>query len=291
MQSHLFSFETHHLDVRFQETAALKDISLKVPTGAVLGLVGRNGSGKSTLLRCLMGITAPSNGHCELLGQDPLELQNNVRQTLGYVPQVADHLEWLSVRDQLKVIGGFYDRWSAAYAEQLCAKLDLSGDAKIRTLSVGDQQKLALVLALAHSPSLLILDEPVASLDPMSRREFIRSLFESVDSCNPHNQALLDRTIILSSHLLSDLERIATHIAFLKDGRLQLMDSLDDICEHYRVVDSSVALVEQAGLINQRRASENWKAVIDTRIFSDASNISGAGIALSLDEMFMELNA
>lgn len=219
------AIEARALSLRYGQRAALDQVSFHVPTGAVVGLVGRNGAGKSTLLRCLAGLTLADSGRSLLLGCDSTQLDDLTRGRIGYVSQTADLLRWLKVWQHIAYIGSFYPRWSAERAHALCRRLVLDEGAKVSALSVGDQQKLALVLAMAHDPDLLLLDEPVASLDPLARRDFMRLLFDD-DSARD-----VPRTVLLSSHLLSDLERVVSHVVILREGRVQLQGELDALQE------------------------------------------------------------
>lgn len=215
------------LGLRYGERAALDEVSVRIPAGSVVGLVGRNGAGKSSLLRCLVGLTVPTQGSSAVLGSPSLALSDAVRGRLGYVSQGGDLLGWLTVWQQIETLGSFYPRWDAVRARALCERLALQTGPKVSGLSGGDQQKLAIVLALAHDPDVLILDEPVASLDPLTRRDFMRLLFEG-DSRREH-----PRTVLLSSHLLTDLERVVSHLVFLREGRIQLQGAWDELQERH----------------------------------------------------------
>ncbi len=219
------AIQAQDLNLRYDQRAALDHVSFNVPTGAVVGLVGRNGAGKSTLLRCLVGLTLADSGRSRLLGCDSTQLDDATRGRIGYVSQSADLLQWLKVWQHIEYIGSFYPRWSAERAHLLCRRLVLDEGAKVSALSVGDQQKLALVLAMAHDPDLLLLDEPVASLDPLARRDFMRLLFED-DSARE-----TPRTVLLSSHLLTDLERVVSHVVILREGRVQVQGEWDALQE------------------------------------------------------------
>ena len=219
------AIQAQALSLRYDQRAALDQVSFSVPTGAIVGLVGRNGAGKSTLLRCLVGLTLADSGRSLLLGCDSTHLDDPTRGRLGYVSQTADLLQWLKVWQHIEYIGSFYPRWSAQRAHALCQRLVLNEGAKVSALSVGDQQKLALVLAMAHDPDLLLLDEPVASLDPLARRDFMRLLFED-DSARE-----TPRTVLLSSHLLTDLERVVSHVVMLREGRVQVQGEWDALQE------------------------------------------------------------
>jgi ABC-2 type transport system ATP-binding protein len=269
----------------------LKDISLSLPAGSVVGLVGRNGAGKSTLLRCLAGLMEPSSGSAQLLGCPSSHLTDAVRERLGFVAQTPDLFEWMEVFEMLKTIGSAYPRWDQTRALALAVQLNLPLGGSVRHLSGGDQQKLSVVLAMAHDPDLLLLDEPVSSLDPMTRREFMRALFASpLRADNPPDGRIRERTVLISSHLLADLERVVTHVAFVREGRLQLFDAWDAMQEHLRLVPPASA--DQNG----QRASSSvvWTnrqsgcRVVDSRL---DPHWAGIGRPLLLDELFMELNA
>lgn len=209
----------------------LNRIDLAVPTGAVVGLVGRNGAGKSTLMRCLVGLTVPSEGYSELLGCRSLQLDDATRERLGYVAQTPDLFEAMTVWQHIEFIGRAYQHWTEERALELATMLQLPMGGKASELSQGDQQKLSVLLALAHDPDLVLMDEPVSSLDPLARRDFLRALFAG------REDASRPRTVLISSHLLSDLERVITHVAFVREGQVQLFDEWDALSEHLHVVD------------------------------------------------------
>ena len=263
-------------------TTVLDHINLRIPAGAVVGLVGRNGAGKTSLIQCLVGLTVPTGGASSLLGEESLKLSDDVRNRLGYLAQTPDLFDWLSGEEHLMLFGSLYSGWSERRAVELSVQLDLNLGRAAKNLSVGDQQKLSVVLALAHDPDLLILDEPVASLDPMTRRDFMRNLFERRFA----NQD--PRTVLISSHLLTDLERVVTHVAFMHEGCIQLFDEWDALTEHVRVLELPVGSSALPTRVLHRRTVGQHERVLFDRRVSDAP--PGSGHALSLDELFVELN-
>lgn len=272
---------TTRLNLVRDDTHILKSITLEIPVGAVVGLVGRNGAGKSSLLRCLAGLTELSSGTAFLLGCPASNLNDDVRERLGFVAQAPDLFDWMQADEMLESIGRAYPRWNKERAKALARQLDLRIDRKVSELSGGDQQKLAVVLALAHDPDLLLLDEPVASLDPLTRREFMRALF-GVDGSGAERQ----RTIVISSHILTDLERVVSHVAFMRDGAIQLFEAWDTLLEHFRLQPAGArGIPHDAVVCINKRSGER---VVDMR---HAAPDADVGRALTLDELFVELNA
>ena len=275
------------LTLRRHATKVLDNVTLDIPAGAVVGLAGRNGAGKSTLLRCLAGLAVPDSGSASLLGCPSLHLTDAVRERIGYVAQTPDLFEWMSVQEHLFTIGRAYPRWNEQRCLVLAARLDLPLHARVSALSGGDQQKLSVVLALAHDPDLLLFDEPVSSLDPMTRREFMRALFSGGHGVAAGDVQDRPRTVIISSHILSDLERVVTHVAFIRAGQLQLVDSWDAMLECYRLLPAATSHgpVPPDAVVH---CAASGQRLVDTR---RAPALAGAGRPLSLDEMFVELNS
>jgi ABC-2 type transport system ATP-binding protein len=221
------------LTKQFGSNAVLKGVDLSIPAGSVVGLVGTNGAGKSTLIKCLLGLLRPTAGTISLLGEDPWNLSASAKSRLGYVPQVVKLYPWMKVRHVVAYTSAFHDRWDSAWVETLLDRWELPREHRIAPLSSGQLQKLALVLALGYRPELLVLDEPVASLDPIARREFLRSLLEV---CQDEKH-----TVLFSTHITSDLERVASHLAILKQGRIVLFDELDAVKDRVKRLRISAA--------------------------------------------------
>jgi ABC-2 type transport system ATP-binding protein len=276
-----------HLSLRYGPVTVLDDVDFSLPTGAVLGVVGRNGAGKSTLLQCLLGLSAPQGGHSAVFGCPSLALTDAVKARLGYVAQSPELFDWLRVREQIALVGKLYPNWSEVRSEALCLRFDLPQDLRVSKLSLGEKQRLAIVLALAHQPDLLVFDEPVASLDPISRRDFLRALFDTDrDDEKPV-------TVVISSHLLDDLERVVTHLLFLDRGRLQLMGTRDELAEQIRVVLTEVVIDAQAGVLRSQQLGDGtWQSVIDLRAFPATALPPNAGLqARGLADLFVALNS
>jgi ABC-2 type transport system ATP-binding protein len=205
----------------------LKRLDWQVEAGKVIGLLGRNGAGKTTLLECMLGLrqVGADTGRVELFGEDIKQLSDTNRARIGYVPQIPDLFTWLTAREMLDFFKNMYPRWNTAKVEHLLAHWGFNAmeDRRIGDMSLGEMQRLSIIRGLANDPDLLILDEPVASLDSVSRRYFLQELVNNVVERNT--------TVIFSTHILSDLERVAFDVAFLKNGKIALQGAIDELRE------------------------------------------------------------
>jgi ABC-2 type transport system ATP-binding protein len=222
--------QAHALGKSYGQRQALTDCTLEIPPGHVVGLVGPNGAGKTTLLKIACGMLAPTTGRIEVLGEQPAAGPAQLAR-VGYVAQDTPTYASLSVADHLKLGAKLNPRWDAKLARDRIDQLDLDPKQRAGKLSGGQRAQLALTVAVAKRPELLILDEPVASLDPLARRDFLRHLMESV--------AENDTSVILSSHLVSDLERVCDYLIVLVASRVQLAGETEDLlAQHHRIVCS-----------------------------------------------------
>jgi len=235
-----FEIDAQNVWKRFGKKAVLKGLDLQIPRGAVVGLLGSNGSGKSTFLKCLLGLLKIDDGEITLGGDHYWDLSVETKSRLGYVPQDIKLFDWMLARQMIGYTGAFYPRWDDALVEQLVEQWEVPWDDRVGTLSTGQKQKLALVMALGHRPDLLILDEPVGSLDPVSRREFLKSLVD-LTSDEQH-------TVLFSTHITSDLERVATHVAILRDGKIEYFNELDELKEQVKRIRITAAAELPASL-------------------------------------------
>jgi ABC-2 type transport system ATP-binding protein len=212
--------EAEGLGKRYRKQWALSDCTLSVPAGHVVGLVGLNGAGKTTLLNLATGMVAPSTGTIAVLGGRPAASPAQLAR-VGYLAQDAPVYPGLSVAEHLKLGARLNPGWDAPLARRRIDQLDLDPRRKAGKLSGGQRAQLGLTIALAKRPELLILDEPVASLDPLARREFLQDLMEAV--------AEEEVNIVLSSHLINDLERVCDYLIVLADARVRIAGPVDDL--------------------------------------------------------------
>ena len=211
---------------RYRGQLAVDHLTLEVPAGSVFGLLGENGAGKTTTIQSLLGLIAPEEGRVHVLGLDPLRETLALRRRVGYVPEQASLYDWMNVDEIGWFAAGFHPepgRGPSAFQERyrgLIQGFDLPPKRKIKHLSKGMRAKVALSLALASAPELLILDEPTSGLDLLVRREFLESMVDLAGE---------GRTVLLSSHQVAEVERVASHIALLHQGKLLLAEPLDDL--------------------------------------------------------------
>ncbi|MYM34786.1 ATP-binding cassette domain-containing protein [Duganella sp. FT94W] len=218
--------EINNLHKAFDKQQVLQGVNWTIEPGKVIGLLGRNGAGKSTLLECLLGLREADSGGSSLFGHPAGALNDEVRANIGYVPQKSEVFEWLTPLQLLDYFKALYPRWNQAKVDGLMQRWGFDGDTankQIAKLSGGQKQRLSIIRALAHDPKLLVLDEPVASLDPIGRRDFLQELISGVIE--------RDTTVIFSTHILSDLERVALDVAFLQGGKIVLQGALDELLE------------------------------------------------------------
>ncbi len=212
--------ETHDLTRAFGGRLAVDRLNLKVPKGAIFALLGDNGAGKTTTLRMLTGLLPATSGTATLLGQDCWSAASALRQRVGYVPERPRYYDWMSVAEAGWFAAGFHRPEFLTRYQEWARQFHLDLNAKLRTLSKGEYAKVGLALALAIDPEVLILDEPTSGLDLFVRREFLTSMVHLAGE---------GRTILISSHQIAEVERVASHVAFLSHGKLLLSASLDEL--------------------------------------------------------------
>jgi ABC-2 type transport system ATP-binding protein len=279
-----------HLSRSFGTKQALADVSLAVNPGCVFGLVGENGAGKSTLIKHLLGLWRAQTGSVRLFGLDPVADPVTVLGRIGYLSEEPDLPGWMRVWELLRYTQAFYPRWDTAYAGQLRDQFGLDPEARIKTLSKGQRARLGLIAAEAHRPDLLILDEPSSGLDPIVRRDILEAIIRTVTDQG--------RTVIFSSHLLDEVERVSDHLAMLHHGTLRFCAPLDDIkARHRRIVlnfaQPRAKAPDVSGAIRVDGAGREWTVICDGGKLHAAALAQHLGATLvedapaSLDEIFV----
>lgn len=216
----------------YGDYTVLAGLDLDVPTGSVVGLLGTNGAGKTTLIKCAVGLIRPQAGEARILGEPVWTLSSGAKARLGYVPQVISLYPWMKVRHLIDYTAAFYPHWNHAMVAEFVREWSIPLESRVQPLSVGQLQKVAILLALGLEPDVLVLDEPAASLDPLARRQFLQTI---IDLAEPGK-----RTVLFSTHITSDLERVADRVAILKSGRIVWHGLLEELKEqtHASLEDS-----------------------------------------------------
>jgi ABC-2 type transport system ATP-binding protein len=288
---------TQRLTKYFSGKKVVDRLDLRVPRGAIYALLGDNGAGKSTTIRMLTGLLAADAGRASILGQDCWSRAIELRHRVGYVPERPRFYDWMTVREIGTFTAGFHRPGYAVRYLSLLERFRLEPGAKLKNLSKGGYAKVGLALALASDPEVLILDEPTSGLDLFIRREFLGSMIDLAGE---------GRTILISSHGIAEVERVASHVAFLANGELLLAGPLDELRERLvrvRVRQDGVGtdLYDPAGLglvLEYEASGRHWQAVIqdpDRTALEDLHQRPGVievdKAGLTLEEMYTALLA
>jgi ABC-2 type transport system ATP-binding protein len=280
---------THQLCKRFGERTALRSLSLEIPAGRVVGLLGRNGAGKTTLLHLACGLLLPTSGTCSTLGRASGELESSELLRLGVVFQEGRFVPWMTVAQHLTFNASFYPAWDRAREQRLLDELELDPTRRIAQLSPGDQQKLGVLLGVCHRPQLLLMDEPMSALDPIARGKLLAFLIDLVREDGS--------TILISSHLLADVEKIIDWVVCLDSGELAVSAPFDELQESY----AEWIVTAEAGDLPARfpesfvltRAGDAGRARLlvhasaeEARTFGDRYRATIATRPLNLDQLF-----
>lgn len=224
--------ETHQLSCRFWRTEAVRELSFAVPEGGLTALVGANGAGKTTTLKLVMNLLAPSAGTSRVLGVDSRRLGERERAQIGYISEGQELPEWMTVRQLLDFCRPLYRAWDRALEARLLAQFDLPVERRLQQLSRGMRMKVALLSSLAYRPRLLVLDEPFSGLDPLVREELVQGILEVAGQG--------DWTVLISSHDIDEVERLADRIVLLEAGRLRCSETTEALFARFRRIEVTV---------------------------------------------------
>jgi len=282
--------EIKSLSRRFGSKLALDNVSLGVPGGVVFGLVGENGAGKTTLIKHILGLLKAQSGSVRVFGLDPVTDPVGVLGRVGYLSEQRDLPLWMRVDELLRYTQAFYLKWDAAYAEQLRRQFGLDPASQIKSLSRGECAKAGLLLALAHRPELLLLDEPSSGLDPVVRRDILEAIIRTV--------AEEGRTVFFSSHLLDEIERVSDHIAMMVSGNVVLSGPLDAVKQsHHRLTlrfgTAPARPRALAGALGVHGGGQEWTVICNgtlSELMAAAANLGARVVEQgvpSLEEIFV----
>lgn len=272
--------EAKGLTKSFDGKTILNSVDLTLEKGQILGLLGVNGAGKTTLIHTLLGLHKPESGAANAFDQTAWDMPVEHKQRIGFVAQSFDALPTMKVSKYLQFIGRYYDNWQDSTVTELLAKWQIDPKARLGKLSGGQKQRLAIICAIAHNPDVLVLDEPAASLDPAARRQLMADLVEL--------NAESDKTILLSSHIVSDIERICSHVAILHQGSIRYAGELDELKDSV----AKLRIVGQAPLPASLPASVPTDGIIRTKIDGNIGEVVVQDIhQIDIEQLEQSLNA
>jgi len=284
--------ELKNLSRRFAGKYALQDINFSIPESSVFGLIGVNGAGKTTLIKHILGLYKAQVGEVSVFGLNPIDNPEKVLSRVGYMSEVTDLPNWMRIDELMRYTKAFYSDWDSAYAQSLLKHFDLQAHQKISDLSKGQKARVALLLAVSHRPDLLILDEPSSGLDPLMRRDILRTVIKVV--------AEEGRSVLFSSHLLDEVERVADSIAIINKGKILIQGELDTVKENYcRALIQFSEPQNQApnfsGSIDWRGSGRQWeciyqgdKASLNEKVESFNGEVASTSMP-NLDQLFVSL--
>lgn len=272
-----YAVEMNNVTKRFKDFS-IKGMNLQVKQGFVTGFIGKNGTGKSTTIKMMMNLLRPDAGEVKVFGMDYKTHEKEIKERIGFVYDGNVFFEGLNLKDIKRIVGPAYKRWDDKLFHHYIEKFELPMNKAVKTFSKGMQMKASLAIALSHHAELIIMDEPTAGLDPVFRRELLDLLQELLVDGN--------QTIFFSTHITSDLNRIADYIAFLQDGELVFNQSVHEVAENYALVKGGLNLLDrdtEQAFIQVHRAPTGFEALTDDpsavkAIFGDSVVIEPASL-------------
>ncbi len=288
-----YVIETDQVCRSFKGTVALNNFSLRVPRGSIYGFLGRNGSGKTTAIKVLAGLIKPTSGSVKVLGKTPFEFTPEDLQKIGYVSEKQILPANFKVGKLIAFCAQFYPQWDYELVWRLTERFRIDPKKRIMALSQGTQRQVAFILALAQKPELLILDEPASTLDVVARREFLDEILALIRQDGP--------TVLISSHILSDIERVADHIGILVDGTLMVSEPLDELADTIKQIrfysfSRPDGLLSLPGAFRTKRSEKEIMVtarINDESVIAQVARDAGAQyeiIDLPLEDIFVELS-
>jgi len=283
--------ETRGLTKSYRWKEAVHDLDIRLTAGRACAFLGRNGAGKTTTIKMLAGLIRPTSGQSFLFGRDSRSLRPEDWQKTGYVSENQELYDWMTGRELIDFTAALYPTWDREFERELIAKLELPLSRRISRCSRGEKVKLALLLAMAFRPRLLILDEPFAGLDPLTRSDFLDSVLE-ITRQN-------EWSIFFSAHDIDDVEKLADDVVIIDEGRLQVSESLDSLQERFRRVDivgNHPPVTESTAILGLTREGDHSRFVhsafdgqTETALQASYPGASISISTMSLKEIFIAL--
>lgn len=281
------AIEIEGLKFAYGRDEVLKGVDLQVPEGSIFGFLGRNGAGKTTTIKLLLGLLKPNEGFCKIEGIDSQQDAISVRKVVGYMAEDQQMYGWMRIEQIVKWVASFYPDWDDKFTNKLLDMLELPRKSKVKTLSKGQNSRLALLLALGHRPKVVILDDPTLGLDPIARKEFLRYVIGLLQTNGV--------TVFFSSHLLYEIEPVADHIAILDNGIIVKAEKTFDLRESVKKVilnTSQNDFSKIEGILDASKTGDRVALTIENCSPEKISQIKNSydgfvrEIGLNLDEIF-----
>jgi ABC-2 type transport system ATP-binding protein len=278
--------EVRGLSREFEDKQALKEVDFTLPKGVVMGLVGENGAGKTTLIKHMLGLLRAQKGTVQVFGNDPVKDPVAVLSRIGYLSEDREMLDWMTLDELMAFTAAFYPDWDWSYADNLVETFRLDRKNRICNYSRGQRAQAGLILAVAHHPDLLLLDEPSSGLDPIVRRDILSEIIHAVTDAG--------KTVLFSSHLLDEVERVADTVTLISGGEMILTSPMDDLLNSYR--EYQVKLPQPVnsfpvlpGMLRSEGKDNEWTVVVDSKHDEFKSRLQTENIQL-LSERHLSLN-
>jgi ABC-2 type transport system ATP-binding protein len=280
------ALELHAVAKRFGSQQVLVDESFRVERGRTFAVLGRNGAGKTTTIQMMLGLLAPDAGEIRVLGLDPARSAVELRRRVGYLAEDQRMFGWMKVQELLRFTAAFYPTWDAALAKDLAGRFELSATVRVKHLSKGQGVRLGLLLALAHRPELVILDDPTLGLDPIMRKEFLRDVVTHLQGRGA--------TVFFSSHLLYEIEPVADEVAILEGGRIVRQMETEALRGHVKRLILATADYERLaplpGMLGEQRRGGQVAVTVEDPAralqVAAAAGLQPQVVDLNLDEIF-----
>ena len=286
------AIEITNLAYAYGKADAVHDLSLTVPRGKCYGLFGRNGAGKTTTMKCLLNLLRPRGGSVRVFGLDPNKQEVEVKRKLAYVPDAVAFYPWMTVRETLDYLASFREHWNRGTENDLLGRFRLNASQKTGALSKGQKTQVALIAAICPEPELLLLDEPTSGLDPIVRREFIETVIGAYQEGDPGN-----RTIFVSTHLITEFEGLIDEFTIMDAGRVVLTLGADQARERYQKIRARFAqpapTLEFKGAMHTRREGRELELIVNgegPQILAQLKSLSPESLtseSLTLEEVFV----
>ena len=279
--------EVTGLSRRFHGKDALRNVDLQIPVGSIFGLVGLNGAGKTTLIRHLIGSLKPQHGQVTILGDNPIRNPEGVLKKVGYLTEEDSLPKWMRVGDLVDFTRGVFPTWDDTYEKQLCDMFGLSRSTQLKSLSKGGRARAGLLVAIAHRPELLILDEPSSGLDPIARSDILEAIIRTISEDG--------RTVLFSSHLLDEVDRVCDSVALMHEGGIIESLNTEQLETRYSEVlcrfgGSQEELLAVGCAFGWQQTGQEWSAVVESAEFRDSDLPANCSLIetreISLDRWF-----